>query len=192
MDRQLIILLVGALLVHTHAAEYRFIGRRTSPANDIDCGQKDYEGKKQSFCKICDGVAAVADACDSNPSCQGFDMEGSYCGYLKKAAGRGKTAYTEGFSHYCKIGAGTSCEGDYIVQRRADVSGKDVQCQGKDYQGKAVPYCQVQGNLNDVAAACSANPNCKAFTTTSSGGGFLKTAAGPTSYAEGIITYKKA
>lgn len=59
-------------------------------------------------------------------------------------------------------------------------------------QGKLVPYCQVQGNLNDVAAACSANGNCKAFTTTSSGGGYLKTAAGPTSYAEGVITYKKA
>lgn len=43
--------------------------------------------------------------------CQGFDMEGSYCGYLKAHAGRGKTVYTEAFSHFCKIGGTGSCEG---------------------------------------------------------------------------------
>jgi hypothetical protein len=38
-------------------------------------------------------------------------MEGSYCGYLKAHAGRGKTVYTEAFSHFCKIGGTGSCEG---------------------------------------------------------------------------------
>jgi hypothetical protein len=59
-------------------------------------------------------------------------------------------------------------------------------------QGKRLSYCEVSGSLNDVAAACSANPTCKAFTTTSSSsGGYLKTAAGPTTYTEGTVTYVK-
>jgi hypothetical protein len=48
-------------------ADYRYNPRRTAPGGDIDCGQKSSDGKPQSFCKICDGVTAVADACDSNP-----------------------------------------------------------------------------------------------------------------------------
>jgi hypothetical protein len=48
-------------------SDYRFKGRTTAPANDINCGQKDSDGKPIPFCKICDGVAAVADACDNNP-----------------------------------------------------------------------------------------------------------------------------
>jgi hypothetical protein len=59
-------------------------------------------------------------------------------------------------------------------------------------QGKALSFCEISGNLIDVAAACTANPSCKAFTTTSSYAGYLKAAAGPTSYAEGVITYQKA
>lgn len=47
--------------------DYRFIGRTTAPGNDINCNQKDYNGKVMTYCKICGGVAAVADACDSNP-----------------------------------------------------------------------------------------------------------------------------
>jgi hypothetical protein len=34
---------------------------------DINCNQKDYNGKPQPFCKICDGLNALADACDNNP-----------------------------------------------------------------------------------------------------------------------------
>lgn len=48
-------------------ADYRYIARRTAPGGDIDCGQKTDQGQPQKFCKICDGVTAVADACDSNP-----------------------------------------------------------------------------------------------------------------------------
>jgi hypothetical protein len=48
-------------------SDYRFQGRTTAPANDINCGQKDSDGKPIPYCKICDGVAAVADACDNNP-----------------------------------------------------------------------------------------------------------------------------
>jgi hypothetical protein len=49
----------------------------------------------------------------------------------------------------------------------------------------------VQGQLNEVASACSANPNCKAFTTTSTSGGYLKTSASPLTYREGTVTYVK-
>lgn len=31
--------------------------------------------------------------------------------YLKAAAGQGNAVYTEGFSHYCKLGAGSNCTG---------------------------------------------------------------------------------
>jgi len=191
MSRLAVIVICLAVLAQAQAADYRFKGRTTAPANDINCGQKDSDGKPISFCRICDGVAAVADACDNNPKCQGFDMEGSYCGYLKAAAGKGKTSYTEGFSHYCKIFPKSNCEGDYIARRRSDVLGKDVDCNAKDYQGKRLSYCEVSGSLNDVAAACGTNPTCKAFTTTSSSGGYLKTAAGPATYTEGTVTYVK-
>lgn len=58
-------------------------------------------------------------------------------------------------------------------------------------QGQSLPYCQVQGSPFEVAAACAANPECKAFTTTTSYGGYLKNAAGPTTYTEGAVTYVK-
>jgi len=59
-------------------------------------------------------------------------------------------------------------------------------------QGKRLSYCEVSGYPLDVAAACSSNPSCKAFTTTSTSGGYLKTASGPTSYTEGTTVYVKA
>jgi hypothetical protein len=58
-------------------------------------------------------------------------------------------------------------------------------------QGERLFYCEVSGYPVEVAAACNANPNCKAFTTTSSSGGRLKTSAGPTAYTEGAVTYIK-
>lgn len=47
--------------------DYRFIGRQSTPGNDIQCGQKDSKGNPQPFCRICNGIAALADACDNNP-----------------------------------------------------------------------------------------------------------------------------
>lgn len=58
-------------------------------------------------------------------------------------------------------------------------------------QGKALSYCRVQGQLNDAASACSANPNCKAFTTTSNSGSYLKTSATPMTYTEGTVAFIK-
>jgi hypothetical protein len=57
-------------------------------------------------------------------------------------------------------------------------------------QGKAIPNCRVQGELNEVASSCSANPDCKAFTTTSSGS-YLKTSSSPMTYTEGTVAYEK-
>jgi hypothetical protein len=54
-------------------------------------------------------VGQVADACDANPACFSFDMEGSYGGYLK---GAGAQEYTEGFNNYCKLDADQSCKGE--------------------------------------------------------------------------------
>jgi hypothetical protein len=62
-----LLLTLPPVLLSGPTPDYRFIGRTTAPGNDINCGQKDYNGKVQSFCKICNGVAAAADACDSNP-----------------------------------------------------------------------------------------------------------------------------
>jgi hypothetical protein len=54
-------------------------------------------------------VGQVADACDANPACFSFDMEGSYGGYLKSA---GAQEYTEGFNNYCKLDTEQSCTGE--------------------------------------------------------------------------------
>ena len=70
------------------------------PGNEIDCKYKDYDGKYQPFCKVCGGVEAVANSCSANPSCKSFDMEDSYCGYLKSAH---KPEYTDKFDSYQKM-----------------------------------------------------------------------------------------
>jgi hypothetical protein len=57
----------AAHLLSTAGADYKFIGRRSTPGNDFPCGQKDDKGNLQPFCKICDGLGALADACDNNP-----------------------------------------------------------------------------------------------------------------------------
>jgi len=62
---------------------------------------------------------------------------------------------------------------------------------GAVLQGEKLSYCEVSGNPVEVGAACTANPNCKAFTTTGGSGGYLKTAAGPATYTEGSTTYVK-
>jgi hypothetical protein len=59
-------------------------------------------------------------------------------------------------------------------------------------QGTRVYYCEVNGGPVDVAAACSANPNCQAFKTSGRTDGLLKTASRPTTYTEGTTTYVKA
>jgi hypothetical protein len=61
--------------------------------------------------QISGGENQVADACDANPACFSFDMEGSYGGYLKAA---GAQEYTEGFNNYCKLGADQSCAGEQV------------------------------------------------------------------------------
>lgn len=59
-------------------------------------------------------------------------------------------------------------------------------------QGEKLDYCEVSGTAVDVAAACSANPKCKAFTVGSNTGNRLKSAASPTTYTEGTTLYIKA
>jgi hypothetical protein len=63
----------------------------------------------------------VADACDANPACFSFDMEGNYGGYLK---GAGEQQYTEGFNKYCKLEGGVQCAGKQRmrVAQRATVA----------------------------------------------------------------------
>jgi hypothetical protein len=62
------------------------------------------------------------------------------------------------------------------------------------------PYTKENNNTAfpfEAAAACDAKPDCKAFSrkTQWSGGswgdGLLKTAAGPTTYQEGAVTFIK-
>lgn len=59
-------------------------------------------------------------------------------------------------------------------------------------QGEPLSVCNVEGYPIQVAAACSANPKCKAFTTSDGYGGYLKAAAAPTTYTEKSVTYAKA
>jgi hypothetical protein len=61
-----------------------------------------------------------------------------------------------------------------------------------DMQGARVYYCDVSGDPTQVAAACSANPSCQAFTVSGSSGGLLKSASGATTYTEGNTAYIKA
>jgi hypothetical protein len=170
------------------AAEFKFTGRRNAPGNDINCNQKDYQGNAVTYCKICGGVSGLADACAANAECKSFDLENGYCGYLKTAAGPGKTVYTEGFGNYCKVGAGP-CTGDWNVRLRTDIIGNDLDCNAKDFKGNKVDYCKIFGDPTKVADACKANPACKAFTIINNGEGYLKTATGPTRYMESATAY---
>lgn len=180
-----LVVLVGS----ASAAEFKFSGRRTTPGSDINCNQKDSQANPVPYCKICQGVSALADACAANPECKSFDVEGSYCGYLKAASGSGKTVYTEGFSNFCKVGSG-SCNGDWNVRFRTDIQGNDLDCNAKDFKGNKLDYCKVQGDPVKVADACKANPACKAFTIVNNGmEGYLKTATGPTRYMENAAVF---
>ncbi|KAF6258736.1 hypothetical protein COO60DRAFT_1089994 [Scenedesmus sp. NREL 46B-D3] len=178
-----------ATLVYVcRAGEYAANLRQSTPGTDLACGQKDYQGNPQPFCRISGDVGQVADACDANPACFSFDMEGSYGGYLK---GAGAQQYTEGFSNYCKLEADQSCAGSYTFMRRASIPGNNIDCRYKDYEGKLQPFCRINGDITDLAAACDANAECTAFDLEGSSIGYLKKAAGPTQYTEGFSVYEK-
>uniref|UniRef100_A0A383VUA6 Apple domain-containing protein n=1 Tax=Tetradesmus obliquus TaxID=3088 RepID=A0A383VUA6_TETOB len=133
-------------------------------------------------------VGEVADACDANPACFSFDMEGSYGRYLK---GAGQQQYTEGFNNFCKLAAGNACAGTYTFKRRSSIPGNDIDCRYTDYNGKLQPFCRVNGDVKDLAASCDANADCAAFDMDGSSTGYLKKADGPTQYTEGYSTYVK-
>lgn len=53
-----------------HLTEFKFMGRRNTPGNDINCNQKEWQGGNSApvtYCKICGGLSALADACAANP-----------------------------------------------------------------------------------------------------------------------------
>jgi hypothetical protein len=79
---------------------YKMTSRTSIPGNDINCNQKNDKGVVLKFCKVCGGVSAVAKSCSANPNCKAFDMEDSYCGYLKSA---NKPVYTDKFDSYQKM-----------------------------------------------------------------------------------------
>lgn len=170
-------------------AGYALRTRTSIIGNDINCGQTDYNGKQQSFCRISGGVTAVADACDANPACKSFVMEGSYSGYLKTG---GNPVYTEGFNTFCRIGT-KGCSGSFVMLRRTDVKASDINCNYKDYNNKVQNYCKVSGDLSAQIAACNDNPKCKSVTVENDYSGYLKTAkpVTPPVYREGWVTYVK-
>ena len=84
------------------------------PGDDIQCGQKDTDGKLYPYCFICGGIDTVADACNANAECTAFSVpQYSTCGYLKKGTGiqypnGGFSAYVSGSvpkGVYCWEGA---------------------------------------------------------------------------------------
>ncbi|WIA11057.1 hypothetical protein OEZ85_011209 [Tetradesmus obliquus] len=72
------------------------------PGHDIACGQTDGEGKPAAFCRTCGGISAVWNACQQQPECVAFDMEGADCGYLKSSAGPFKQP-APGFTSYVRV-----------------------------------------------------------------------------------------
>jgi hypothetical protein len=49
---------------HTAAARSAIIHLRADiHGSDIDCGQRDYQNKAQSYCEVCGGLKAIDDAC---------------------------------------------------------------------------------------------------------------------------------
>lgn len=173
-------------------AGYAVKTRTSIIGNDIDCGKTDYNGKPESFCKVSGGVTAVADACDSNPKCKSFVMEGSYSGYLKTG---GSPVYTEGFNTFCRIGT-PGCSGPFIMLRRTDVKGNDIDCNYKDYDNKPQSYCKVSGDLSNMISSCKDNWKCKAITLEGDYNGYLKSSKPGNSpsatYREGWVTYVKS
>jgi hypothetical protein len=75
--------------------------------------------------------------------------------------------------------------------RRASIPGHDIDCNYRDYEGNLQPYCRINGDVTDAAAACDSNAGCTAFDLEGGSTGYLKNAAGPTQYTEGFSTYKK-
>eukprot|EP00775_Hariotina_reticulata_P005057 gene5057-5298_t len=65
---------------------------------DINCNQKDYNGKVLSYCQVCGGIKQLSDACKNNPQCKSFTFEcgSGYCGYLKSVA-MDKAQYREDY-----------------------------------------------------------------------------------------------
>lgn len=58
--------------------------------------------------------------------------------YLKAAGGgTGKQVYTEGFSNFCKVGAGT-CSGEWNVRLRTDIPGNGERPMGGGRRGGGV------------------------------------------------------
>jgi hypothetical protein len=59
--------------------------------------------------QISGDVNQVADACDANPACLSFDMDGSSGGFLR---GAGPEVYTVKTNNYCKLDSDQICTGE--------------------------------------------------------------------------------
>jgi hypothetical protein len=78
--------------------------------NDIDCGQNNTwthpSGQVVSFCYVCGGPEAVADACARIDVCAGFVMDhqkdDGTCGYLKSAVLKQAQNEKHSVTLYCK------------------------------------------------------------------------------------------
>lgn len=200
---------IAAVLLITNAQAapagnpgYAVKTRTSINGNDFSCGQTGENDKAQPFCLVSGGVTAVADACDSYPACKFFVMQGSDSGYLKTG---GTPIYTEGSSTFCKVGT-PGCSGTYVMLRRTNVKGNDINCNLRDVDNIPQSTCTVSGDIIEHAAACDANPKCKAITVQGAGGlgiftalfgfgdaGYLKSAkpATPPVFSEGWVTYVK-
>jgi hypothetical protein len=59
----------------------------------------------------------------------------------------------------CAIFAAVQAKEFYVVPN-ANIPGDDIQCGQTDDQGSLYPYCFICGDVNAVADACIANPEC--------------------------------
>lgn len=55
------------------------------------------------------------------------------------------------FAVFVELAAPSPAAGLFL---RSDISGHDINCNQKDYNGKVLNYCQVCGGLKQMADAC--------------------------------------
>jgi hypothetical protein len=60
----------AARMVLQESTGFHLVPNTAIQGQDINCGQSDYNGKRLSYCKICNGLTAAATACQNNPFCE--------------------------------------------------------------------------------------------------------------------------
>uniref|UniRef100_A0A383V9A2 MD-2-related lipid-recognition domain-containing protein n=1 Tax=Tetradesmus obliquus TaxID=3088 RepID=A0A383V9A2_TETOB len=152
------------------------------PGHDIACGQTDGEGKPATFCRTCGGISAVRNACQQQPECVAFDMQGADCGYLKSSAGPFKQP-APGFTSYVRVppaggahavGSSDDAAPGFTANADSNIPGHDIACGQADGEGNPAAFCRTCEGISAVWNACQQQPECVAFDMEGADCGYLK------------------